>query len=248
MNIPNEILLSDFLKHRVLCDSGLDHGIGIYGWMHPPVHRILGWVTSPSSLKVERQVWRLDQLRAITNKQIYVKGQPEISDQLLLNRLPTLLDSELVNINGDKIGVVADFIFNSKNGAILNYLISRSDPRLPGTSRWKLSISQINEFFPGAVSVNVSSLDELPIVRSSLKQDLFKKSRLLRDQFYDMSNRATEKLEGWLEEVPWDDSNRRRFRNTIDDDPLDNWNISDSETSLKDLSSRNEVSDEDPWI
>ena len=54
---------------RVRCDQGLDHGPGIMAWMHPPVHRLLGWVSRPSALRTSRDVWRLDQCRGFDDQQ-----------------------------------------------------------------------------------------------------------------------------------------------------------------------------------
>ena len=96
MTLPNQYLLSDLLKHRVRCDQGLDHGPGLTAWMHPPVHRLLGWCTRPSTLNLSRHVWKLDQLRGIGDDEAYVKGQPSNTDQLTLDRLPTLLNACLL--------------------------------------------------------------------------------------------------------------------------------------------------------
>ena len=52
------------------CDAGLDHGSGSFAWMHPPVHRILGWASKPSSFRLLREVWRLDQLKGIGNQDL----------------------------------------------------------------------------------------------------------------------------------------------------------------------------------
>ena len=45
MSLPEQLLLSDLLRRRVRCDQGLDHGAGALAWMHPPVHRLLGWIS-----------------------------------------------------------------------------------------------------------------------------------------------------------------------------------------------------------
>ena len=82
------------------CDQGLDHGIGVMAWMHPPVHRLLGWVSRPSALRNSRTVWRLDQCRGLDDQQVFVKGVPSEIDQLTLERLPTLLDADLLDVAG----------------------------------------------------------------------------------------------------------------------------------------------------
>ncbi len=205
MSVPDQLLLSNLLKHRVRCNLGIDHGPGSMPWMHPPAHRLLGWVSKPSSLRMNREVWKLNQLRGIGNQQLYVKGIPSITDQLTLDRLPTLIDSDLLNNSGDRLGSVVDMLFQPKTGKILHYLISRTDKRIPGTSRWRLEIRHIVDQQPGMVSTNLISLDDLPLSRSSIRQDFLRKSRDWRDQINEISNKATDRLEGWLEDPPWDD-------------------------------------------
>jgi len=36
-----------------------------------------------------------------------------------------------------------------KTGKIIYYLVSRSNPKIPGSSRWKLNIENINDQQPG---------------------------------------------------------------------------------------------------
>ena len=91
MNLPDQLLLSDLLHHTVRCDLGIDHGPGVKAWMHPPVHRLLGWVSRPSALRMSREVWRLDQCCGLTDQQIFVRGEPAMTDQVTLERLPTLV-------------------------------------------------------------------------------------------------------------------------------------------------------------
>ena len=261
MTIPDQLLLSDLLRHRVRCDQGIDHGQGVIAWMHPPVHRLLGWATKPSALRIARDVWRLDQLRGLRDPEVFVKGNPTISDQVTLDRIPTLLDADLVNIQGEKLGVLADLVFSPKTGTIIHYLVSRSDPRIPGTSRWRLTIDRIKDQQPGIVSSKILSIDELPLVRSSVRQDLLRKSRVWREQFQEFSSEASQRLEGWLEEPPWEEKleDEPEYIKTSKIDPLEDW--SDEETddssdfleSKRDLGNRRRSShnldgEEDPWI
>ena len=87
MKLPKDYLLSDLLNHNVKANINLSFGIGENVWMHPPVHRILGWFSRPSNLNLKRNVWRLNQISQIIDNDIYVKGEPAISDLATLNRL-----------------------------------------------------------------------------------------------------------------------------------------------------------------
>ena len=178
----------------------LNYGNGDDVWMHPPVHRILGWYSRPSNFDLKRNVWRLNQITQIIDNEIYVKGDPAISDLATLNRFPTLIEANLININGSKIGVIADFSFELKTGKIKYYLVSRSNPKIPGSSRWKLNIENINDPQPGLVFCQSNSLDDLSLIKSSFKNEFMQKGKKIFDRFDDMKNIASNRLEEWLEE------------------------------------------------
>jgi len=219
----------------------LSYGVGESVWMHPPVHRILGWSSKPSNLNLRRNVWRLNQIRQIVDSDIFVKGEPAISDLNTLNRFPNLLFANLINKNGFKIGSIADFTFDFKTGNILNYLISRSNPRIPGSSRWKLNIQSISDQQPGLVFCLEESLDDFVLVKSSIKNEFIKKGKNFFNKFDDMKNIATNKLEDWLEE---DDSySTKTF--SEDDQLLNGNNKSNSDANNANYSNNRE---NDPWI
>ncbi len=219
----------------------LSYGVGETVWMHPPVHRILGWSSKPSNLNLRRNVWRLNQVRQIVDSDIFVKGEPAISDLNTLNRFPNLLFANLINKNGLKIGSIADFLFDFKTGNILNYLISRSNPRIPGSSRWKLNIQSISDQQPGLVFCREESLDDFVLVKSSIKNEFFKKGKNLVNKFDDIKSIATNKLEDWLEE---DDLYKRKTFSQ-DDQLINENNKSNSDANNANYSNNK---DNDPWI
>jgi len=200
LKLPKEILLSELLSFNVKGNMTLNYGNGENVWMHPPVHRILGWYSRPSNFDLKRNVWRLNQISQIVDNEIYVKGDPAISDLATLNRFPTLIEANLINKKGSKIGVIADFLFEIKTGKIKYYLISRSNPKIPGSSRWKLNIENINDQQPGLVFCECLSLNDLSLVKSSIKNEFMQKGKKIMDRFDDMKNIASNRLEDWLEE------------------------------------------------
>ena len=235
MKLPKEILLSELLNYNVKGNVALNYGNGENVWMHPPVHRILGWYSRPSNFNLKRNVWRLNQISQIIDNEIYVKGDPAISDLSTLNRFPTLIEANLINMNGTKIGVIADFLFEMKTGNIKYYLVSRSNPKIPGSSRWKLNIENINDQQPGLVFCEINSLDDLLLIKSSLKNEFLQKGKNIIDRFDDMKNVATNRLEDWLEE---------------DEDINQNLDFNQKSFYNSERTSRsfNEKSEDDPWI
>ena len=235
MKLPKEILLSELLNYSVKGNRVLNYGNGENVWMHPPVHRILGWYSRPSNFDLKRNVWRLNQITQIIDNDIYVKGDPAISDLATLNRFPTLIEANLINISGSKIGFIADFLFEMKTGQIKYYLVSRSNPKIPGSSRWKLTIDNINDQQPGLVFCEINSLDDLSLIKSSIKNEFMQKGKKIFDRFDDMKNIASNKFERWLEED--EDINRN-----LDFKQKSFYN---DERSTK---SFNDKREDDPWI
>ena len=235
MKLPKEILLSELLTYSVKGNISLNYGIGENVWMHPPVHRILGWYSRPSNFDLKRNVWRLNQIYQIIDNEIYVKGDPAISDLATLNRFPTLIEANLININGSKIGVIADFLFEIKTGKIKYYLISRSNPKIPGSSRWKLNIENINDQQPGLVFCDINSLGDLTLLKSSFKNEFLQKGKKIIDRFDDMKNIASNRLENWLEE---------------DEDINQNYDFKQNRFYNENRKSRSfsDKKEDDPWI
>lgn len=224
MALPEQLLLSDLLRRRVRCEQGLEHGPGVSAWMHPPVHRLLGWVCRPSALSQRRLVWRLDQLRGLDEQEVFVAGEPAATDAVMVGRLPTLLEAALTGADGRPLGSVADAAVELRTGRIRHYLIARSDPRLPGGSRWRLSPDRILDQLPGRVMTALEELDDLPLARASVRQQLLRRSRRWRDQLQEAGGRLEDRLEGWLEEPPWEDQGLVSERSPRhEDDPLEDW-------------------------
>ncbi len=213
----------------------LTYGNGESVWMHPPVHRILGWYSRPSNFDLKRNVWKLNQISQIIDNEIYVKGDPAVSDLATLNRFPTLIDASLINSQGSKIGVIADFLFEMKTGKIIYYLVSRSNPKIPGSSRWKLNIDEINDQQPGLVFCSFFSLDDLPVIKASIKHEFLQKGKKIIDRFGEMKNIASNKLEDWLEE---------------DEDINQNFDFKQKSFYTDNVKSKSfsDKNEEDPWI
>jgi len=275
VTLPEQLLLSDLLRRRVRCQAGIDHGPGVLAWMHPPVHRLLGWISKPSAFGERRQAWRLDQLRGLAELEALVQGEGAETDLPTCERLPTLIDATLLDRRGDPIGTLADAAVELSTGRIRHYLVSRSDPRLPGSSRWRLSPDRIVDQQPGQVSTGLSGLDDLPLARASVRQELLRRSRRWRDQVQEETSRLrdqfqqagdrfeerfSERLEGWLEEPEpqqepsWDrygDREPQRFRtDEASGEAWDDWDEDPEDPPLRPTRSgrRPAPEQDDPWV
>ncbi len=248
MKLPKEYLLSDLLSHNVRGSMTLSYGAGESVWMHPPVHRILGWSSKPSNFDLKRNVWKLNQIRQIIDNDIFVRGEPSISDLATLNRFPSLLFANLINKKGSKIGFIADFVFDFKTGNIKYYMVSRSNPKIPGSSRWKLEINKIIDQQPGLVFTSFNVLDDLLLMKSSLKNEFFKKGKKIFNRFDNFKNIASNRFEDWLDEDDSDDMYQKKNNDYVpydDSQEIDNNNFYSDNINFKSSQKKKE---DDPWI
>ena len=236
MPLPRQILISELLRSRLRDELGQDLGVGHQVWMHPPCHRLLGWSSRPSAFGPRRSVWRLDQLVDWLEGQVEVEGEPADTEQPTLDLLPTLMEATLLGQHKQPLGRLVDAVVDVQSGSINHYLVARSDPRLPGSSRWRLEPDRLLDQQPGQVQSALQELDDLPLDRASIRQQMVRRSRQIRDQvpdsFDDLEGRlrsfgqrlwdgGEDLIERWRDEEPPVDERRTRSRNRDWDEPED---------------------------
>ena len=236
MPLPRQILISELLRSRLRDELGQDLGVGHQVWMHPPCHRLLGWSARPSAFGPRRSVWRLDQLVDWLEGQVEVEGEPADTEQPTLDLLPTLMEATLLGQQQQPLGRLVDAVVDVQSGRINHYLVARSDPRLPGSSRWRLEPDRLIDQQPGQVQAALQELDDLPLDRASIRQQMLRRSRQIRDQvpdsFDDLEGRlrsfgqrlwdgGEDLVERWRDEEPPVDEHHRRSRSRDWDDPDD---------------------------
>jgi len=236
MPLPRQILISELLRSRLRDELGQDLGVGHQVWMHPPCHRLLGWSSRPSAFGPRRSVWRLDQLVDWLEGQVEVEGEPADTEQPTLDLLPTLMEATLLGQQQQPLGRLVDAVVDVQSGRINHYLVARSDPRLPGSSRWRLEPDRLIDQQPGQVQAALQELDDLPLDRASIRQQMLRRSRQIRDQvpdsFDDFEGRlrsfgqrlwdgGEDLIERWRDEEPPVDERRSRPRRGDWDDPDD---------------------------
>ena len=231
-----QLLISSLLRARVRDAAGLDLGVGHLAWMHPPCHRLLGWSTRPSAFGPRRTVWRLDQLLEIAEGELIVKGEPAETDQASLDLLPTLLDAELLGRDQRPLGRLVDAVVELRTGQILHYLVARSDPRLPGSSRWRLDPDRLLDQQPGQVISALQELDDLPLEKASIRQQVLSRTRRFRDQVPDSFDGLEDRLRSWGE----------RLRDG-GEELIDRWR-EDDDDHPQERPDRPKRADSDPWI
>ena len=238
MPLPRQILISELLRSRLRDELGQDLGVGHQVWMHPPCHRLLGWSSRSSSFGPRRSVWRLDQLVDWLEGQVEVEGEPADTEQPTLDLLPTLMEATLLGQQQEPLGRLVDAVVDVESGRINHYLVARSDPRLPGSSRWRLEPARLIDQQPGQVQAALQELDDLPLDRASIRQQMLRRSRQIRDQVPDSFDDFEGRLRTFGQRL-WDGG----------EDLIERWR--DEEPPLEERRSRDwddPNEGEDPWI
>lgn len=246
MALSRQILISELLRARLRDPLGQDLGVGHQVWMHPPCHRLLGWSSRPASFGPQRLIWRLDQLLELNEGEAVVEGEPCDTDQSTLELLPTLLETNLHGQGDRVLGRLVDGVVDTDTGRIEHYLVARSDPRLPGTSRWRLEPDRLFDQQPGRVHAALQELDDLPLDRASIRQQMLRRSRQLRDQVPESFDGFEDRLRSWGQRL-WDGGEDliERWREDEEPSPAPQRRPSPQQNRRPDW---DDSSDEDPWI
>ena len=78
----------------------LNYGSGENVWMHPPVHRILGWYSRPSNFDLKRNIKEANQIIGLNNFYIGIGG--------VLTFKNSNLDKTIQNINNEYLLLETD--------------------------------------------------------------------------------------------------------------------------------------------
>ena len=246
MALSRQILISELLRARLRDPLGQDLGVGHQVWMHPPCHRLLGWSSRPASFGPQRLIWRLDQLLELNEGEAVVEGEPCDTEQSTLELLPTLMETNLHGQGDRVLGRLVDGVVDTDTGRIEHYLVARSDPRLPGTSRWRLEPDRLFDQQPGRVHAALQELDDLPLDRASIRQQMLRRSRQLRDQVPESFDGFEDRLRSWGQRL-WDGGEDliERWREDEEPSPAPQRRPSPQQNRRPDW---DDSSDEDPWI
>ena len=100
------------------------------------------------------------------------------------------------------------------------------------------------------IQTGLMGLDDLPMARASVRQDLLQRTQNWRDQLRSMGDRAGDRLEGWLDDSPIDELRSEARRSLLDDEEPEDVSgpeVWDDE-SWDEPPSRRRREDEDPWV
>lgn len=192
-----EIVKQSELLNQLVIDRNTMHELGCVDvvWMHPPVHRVLGFICKSGLLGTKKTAFNLAQIKTLGANSILVNAKPVETDSEKVRQLESLLGSEVWNDAGDKLGRIIDCLFNIKTGAITQYLFVSSGWSGITGDIYLLPPSQILSF--GSKRVLVSESTQNAVYRAGIKQKLTKAGNSLKQDY----TQATQELRSLAEQA-----------------------------------------------
>lgn len=168
-------------------------------WMHPPVHRVLGFICKSGFLGTKKTAFNLAQIKSLGTNGILVNAKPVETDSEKVRKLESLIGSEIWSDAGDKIGRVTDCLFNLKTGAITRYLFVSSGWSGITGAVYLLPPNQILSF--GNKRVLVSEVEDFAVYREGIKQKLTKAGTQATQELRSLSEQAKERAQDLAEQA-----------------------------------------------
>lgn len=189
---PEVVRQSDLLNQLVFDRNTMEElGHVDVLWMHPPVHRVLGFICKSGFLGTKKTAFNLAQIKTLGANSILVNAKPVETDSEKVQKLESLINCEVWSDAGNKIGRITDCLFNLKTGAITQYLFVSSGWGGIAGGVYLLPPSKILSFGSKRVLVSEAAAQTLAVYREGIKQKLTKAGNFLKEDYI----QATQELQ-----------------------------------------------------
>lgn len=140
-----KIMRHSQLLNRLVIDRDTTEELGRIDvvWMHPPAHRIMGFVCKPGLMTKQRYAFNLKQLCRIGPESILVSSGAAETNVKEVGLLETLIGLELWTDAGERLGRIIDCLFDRHTGNITQYLFK--------SAGWRGFTSGVYQLPPQAV-------------------------------------------------------------------------------------------------
>ncbi len=181
---PEVVRQSDLLNQLVLERNSMEElGHVDVLWMHPPVHRVLGFICKSGFLGTKKTAFNLAQIKTLGANSILVNAKPVETDSEKVRSLESLLNCDVWSDAGNKIGRITDYLFNLKTGAITQYLFVSSGWGGIAGGIYLLPPNKILSFGSKKVLLSEVAAQNLAVYRQGIKQKLTQAGTSLKEDY-----------------------------------------------------------------
>ena len=181
-------------------------------WMHPPAHRVLGFICKTGPLGGPKLAFNLKQIHQLGTESIVASGNAVGTNTSEVKLLESLIGLEVWSDKGTKIGKIMDCLFDLKSGVITQYLFRSDGWRGVTGGVYQLPTGSIKRFGKKRVFVSGTVTRQPKIYQAGLEDKLAKvggriQSRLAdltyqaRDQLYQVTDQATDQVQSFTEQA-----------------------------------------------
>jgi uncharacterized protein YrrD len=206
---PASLRHSDLLRKPVL-SKGSTQELGWVEriWMHPPAHRVLGFICRPTLLGAKRLAFNLNQLKTVGQATVTVQADPVETTIDQVKFLETLIGHELWNDQGQVMGRIVDCLFSRETGLISDYLFRAEGWQELIGNLYQLPTHQILNFDKRRIYVAADAAHWLNLyeegmearvmeVSDRLRENYTEATQSLSEQAKDITQQARERLQNW---------------------------------------------------
>jgi uncharacterized protein YrrD len=179
-------------------------------WMHPPAHRVLGFICKAGLLGNQKSAFNLSQISALGESGILTDGAPDSTTAERVRQLESLIAHEIWSEGGDRIGKIIDCLFDLQSGRITHYLYVSSGWAGIVGEIYQLPTPTILSF--GKKRVLVSDVAHLSLYQEGIPQKLTKAKvaltqettqewQALTHRAADLSDQAKERLQSLTDQA-----------------------------------------------
>ena len=185
MEIEPEVVRQSDLLNQLVLDRNTMEELGHVDvlWMHPPVHRVLGFICKSGFLGTKKTAFNLAQIKTLGANSILVNAKPVETDSAKVRKLESLLNCDVWSDAGDKIGRITDYLFNPKTGAITQYLFVSSGWGGIAGGVYLLPPNKILSFGSKKVLLSEGAALNLAVYRQGIKQKLTQAGTSLKEDY-----------------------------------------------------------------
>ena len=193
------IRYSEILRQPVLDSTTLEQlGRVDTLWMYPQVNRVLGIICKPGLFGTARLVLKLPQIQSV-KAHVLVEGSVEETVTSKVDQLESLIGTSVWSGSGERVGQIADCLFDLKSGVIIRYLLvlDRQVPSMVARlteGTYLLSPKQIKSFSRRRVLIEDQTVQDLRLYSEGLRLKLSQLSTTLQQDYW---QGATEEWESF---------------------------------------------------
>lgn len=173
------------LLNRLVLDRDTTEELGRIEvvWMHPPAHRVMGFVCKPGFMSKQRYAFNLKQLYRIGAESILVSSGAAETNVKEVRLLETLIGLEVWTDQGEKLGRIIDCLFDRKTGNITQYLFKSGGWRGFTSGIYQLPPKSVMSFGSKRVLVTSQVSEKIEVFQEGLEERFAEVSDLIKSGY-----------------------------------------------------------------